>query len=82
MFLARDFFGIKPMYYANMNGSFLFGSEIKAFLCHPNFVKKLNHDVLENYLTYQYSPSTETFLKGLCVFRRRIIWYMKTGRLR
>ena len=65
MFLARDFFGIKPMYYANMNGSFLFGSEIKAFLCHPNFVKKLNHDVLENYLTYQYSPSTETFFEGV-----------------
>lgn len=65
MFLARDFFGIKPMYYAQMNGSFLFGSEIKAFLCHPNFDKRLNHDVLENYLTYQYSPSAETFFEGV-----------------
>lgn len=65
MFLARDYFGIKPMYYANMNGTFLFGSEIKAFLCHPKFNKKLNHDVLENYLTYQYSPSSETFFKGV-----------------
>lgn len=65
MFLARDFFGIKPMYYASMNGTFMFGSEIKAFLCHPNFDKKLNHDVLENYLTYQYSPSAETFFEGV-----------------
>ena len=65
MFLARDFFGIKPMYYADMNGTFMFGSEIKAFLCHPNFDKKLNHNVLENYLTYQYSPSAETFFDGV-----------------
>ncbi len=65
MFLARDFFGIKPVYYANMNGTFMFGSEIKAFLCHPKFDKQLNHDVLENYLTYQYSPSAETFFKGV-----------------
>lgn len=65
LFLARDFFGIKPMYYANMNGTFMFGSEIKAFLKHPSFQKELNHDVLEQYLTYQYSPSDETFFKGV-----------------
>ncbi len=65
MFLARDFFGIKPMYYAVMGGSLLFGSEIKAFLHHPKFEKKLNHDVLENYLTYQYSPGADTFFEGV-----------------
>ena len=37
LFGARDFFGIKPMYYAQMNGTFMFGSEIKAFLVHPDF---------------------------------------------
>ena len=65
IFGARDFFGIKPMYYAEMNGTFMFGSEIKSFLCHPSFEKKLNTEALENYLTFQYSPCAETFFKGV-----------------
>ena len=65
LFGARDFFGIKPMYYANMNGTLLFGSEIKSFLEHPAFVKELNTAALENYLTFQYSPTSETFFKNV-----------------
>ncbi len=65
LFGARDFFGIKPMYYAEMNGTFMFGSEIKAFLVHPDFKKELNETALENYLTFQYSPTAETFFKGV-----------------
>ena len=37
LFGARDFFGIKPLYFAQMNGTLIFGSEIKAFLKHPKF---------------------------------------------
>ena len=37
MFGARDIFGIKPFYYYNQDGLFLFGSEIKSFLAHPGF---------------------------------------------
>ena len=65
LFGARDFFGIKPMYYANMNGTFMFGSEIKSFIEHPSFVKELNTNALENYLTFQYSPTSETFFKNV-----------------
>ncbi|MGN0591822.1 MAG: asparagine synthase (glutamine-hydrolyzing) [Ruminococcus sp.] len=65
LFGARDFFGIKPLYYAQMGDTFLFGSEIKSFLCHPHFKKELNTDALENYLTFQYSPCAETFFKGV-----------------
>ncbi|HNZ98102.1 asparagine synthase (glutamine-hydrolyzing) [Ruminococcus sp.] len=65
LFGARDFFGIKPMYYANMNGTLMFGSEIKSFLEHPNFTKELNTTTLENYLTFQYSPTSETFFKNV-----------------
>ncbi|MGN0675985.1 MAG: asparagine synthase (glutamine-hydrolyzing), partial [Oscillospiraceae bacterium] len=65
LFGARDFFGIKPLYYADMNGTFMFGSEIKAFLVHPDFKKELNEAALENYLTFQYSPCAETFFKGV-----------------
>lgn len=65
LFGARDFFGIKPMYYAQMGKSFLFGSEIKAFLPHPDFKKELNTAALEQYLTFQYSPTEDTFFKGV-----------------
>lgn len=65
LFGARDFFGIKPFYYATMNGTFMFGSEIKSFLVHPAFVKELNTTALENYLTFQYSPTNETFFKNV-----------------
>lgn len=65
LFGARDFFGIKPLYYAIMGKSFMFGSEIKCFLEHPNFRKELNTDALENYLTFQYSPTKETFFRNV-----------------
>ena len=65
LFGARDYFGIKPMYYAQMGETFLFGSEIKSFLCHPHFKKVLNTAALENYLTFQYSPCDETFFQGV-----------------
>ena len=54
LFGARDFFGIKPMYYAVVGKTLMFGSEIKSFLAHPQFVKELNTSALENYLTFQY----------------------------
>ena len=55
IFGARDMFGIKPLYYALMQESFMFGSEIKAFLHHPHFNKELNTKVLAHYLSFQYS---------------------------
>lgn len=65
LFGARDFFGIKPLYYATMNDTFIFGSEIKAFLKHPNFNKEVNEKALESYLSFQYSPGHETFFKDV-----------------
>lgn len=65
IFGARDFFGIKPLYYAKMGDTFMFGSEIKSFLCHPDFEKELNTDALESYLSFQYSPCEETFFKNV-----------------
>ena len=65
LFGARDFFGIKPMYYYLNDGEFMFGSEIKSFLGHPKFVKELNKDALKSYLTFQYSCLNETFFKNV-----------------
>lgn len=65
LFAARDIFGIKPFYYATMNGTFLFGSEIKSFIPHPDFKKEMNKEALKTYLTFQYNPMDETFFKGV-----------------
>ncbi len=66
-FGARDFFGIKPFYYALQDGQMIYGSEIKSILEYPNFKREVNNEALENYLTFQYSVLPETFFKG--VFR-------------
>ena len=66
LFGARDHFGIKPFYYGSLSdGSLIFGSEIKSFLEHPNFVKAVNRRALRPYLTFQYSVMEETFFEGV-----------------
>ncbi|MFA5658526.1 MAG: asparagine synthase (glutamine-hydrolyzing), partial [Oscillospiraceae bacterium] len=80
LFGARDFFGIKPMYYALMGETFMFGSEIKSFLEHPHFKKELNETALENYLTFQYSPTQETFFKHVFKLLPAHCFTYKNGR--
>ena len=65
LFLARDFFGIKPVYYATINGNLVFASEIKSILEFPGFKKEVNEEALEEYLSFQYSNLPETFFKGV-----------------
>mgnify|MGYP000335099720 CR=1 FL=1 len=65
LFGARDHFGIKPFYYAKMNGTFMYASEIKSLLQHPDFVKELNKEALKPYMTFQYPAIGETFFKGV-----------------
>ena len=65
LFMVRDYFGIKPLYYGKIKDTFFFGSEIKSFLDHPDFKKELNLDALESYLSFQYSSLPETFFKNI-----------------
>jgi len=65
IFGARDFFGIKPFYYAVVDGNLVFASEIKSILSYPKYEKAVNDIALENYLTFQYSVLEETFFKGI-----------------
>lgn len=65
VFLARDNFGIKPLYFAKMNDTFVFASEIKAFLDVPDFEKVFNESILETYLEFSFVPTNETFFKGV-----------------
>ena len=81
LFGARDMFGIKPFYYAQMNGCFLFGSEIKSFVEHPKFDKILNEDALANYLAFQFVPTNETFFKGVFCLQPGHYFTYKDGSL-
>lgn len=65
LFGARDFFGIKPFYYTEIDGNLIFASEIKSILEYPLYEKEMNPVALENYLTFQYSVLPETFFKGI-----------------
>lgn len=65
LFGARDHFGIKPFYYYQNNSTLMFASEIKAFLDHPNFKKELNKEILMPYLSFNYTPTEDTFFKGV-----------------
>ncbi|MFJ5563053.1 asparagine synthase (glutamine-hydrolyzing) [Lysinibacillus xylanilyticus] len=80
-FIARDGFGIKPLYYTEntTDGTFIFGSEIKSFLPHPSFIKELNKDALRPYLTFQYSSMDETFFKGVYKLQPAHYMLIKNG---
>lgn len=64
LFIARDFFGIKPLYYLTYENKITaFSSEIKSFLSIPGFVPEVNDSAVYNYLSFQYNPLSETFFK-------------------
>ncbi len=81
IFGARDFFGIKPVYYGKFGDTLMWGSEIKSFLEHPEFKKELNETALENYLTFQYSPTSETFFKNVYKLPAAHYFTYQNGRL-
>ncbi len=66
VFIARDFFGIKPLYYLIQDEKIVaFSSEIKSFLSFPGFTPEVNDAAVVNYLSYQYNPLSETFFKNV-----------------
>ena len=76
LFIARDFFGIKPMHYTQVGGHFLYASEIKSILKFPGFEKKFNYRTLDNYLSFQYAVPPETFFEGVyCLLPGHYLWY-------
>ncbi len=82
LFGARDFFGIKPFYYTVTDqNEFIYASEIKAILKHPNVKKELNEEALETYLTFQYSALPETFFKGIFKLPPAHYFVLKDGKM-
>lgn len=81
LFGARDYFGIKPFYYANIDGNLVYGSEIKSILEYPHYHKEMNETALENYLTFQYSVLEETFFKGIYKLMPAHYFIFKDGKM-
>ncbi len=76
VFIARDFFGIKPMHYTLIDGELVYGSEIKSILEHPKFERRLNLRALDNYLSFQYAVPPETFFEDVyCLLPGHFLWY-------
>ena len=81
LFGARDHFGIKPYYYALLDGDLLFGSEVKSFLKYPKFKKAVNEKALKHYLVFQYNPLEETFFKGVKKLRPGHYYIYENGKM-
>jgi asparagine synthase (glutamine-hydrolysing) len=66
LFLARDRLGVKPLYYARIpSGKWIFGSELKALLVHPELRRTIDPLSMEDYFAYGYVPEPRTILKGV-----------------
>lgn len=63
--LARDRYGIKPLYYAERDGTHMFASEIKSFLAHPSFKVELDTEALVEYFTFQNFLTDRTLFAGV-----------------
>jgi asparagine synthase (glutamine-hydrolysing) len=65
LFLARDRYGIKPLYYAQVGATVLFASEIKALLCYPTLQADICYEALSEYFTFQNILSDLTLFRGV-----------------
>ncbi len=65
LFIARDRMGIKPLYYTQCDGDFVFGSEIKSILEHPAVKPSMDLEALSLYLSLKYVPAPRTLFAGI-----------------
>jgi asparagine synthase (glutamine-hydrolysing) len=82
LFCAVDGWGIKPFYYYQNDKTFMFASEIKAFLDHPDFKKEFNDEILSAYLCFNSVPTEETFFKGVKRLRPGHSLTYKNGKIK
>ena len=65
LLLARDRVGKKPLFYAEVDGQWVFASELQALLQHPGLAREVNWTALDDYLTYGYVPAPKTIFRGV-----------------
>jgi len=68
LFLARDRYGIKPLYYASIGSTWVIASEQKAIIKHPSVQREIDLEALIEYFTFQNIFSERTLLKGIRIF--------------
>ncbi|MFH0919511.1 MAG: asparagine synthase (glutamine-hydrolyzing) [Fibrobacterota bacterium] len=68
LFMARDRYGIKPLYYTFQGHHFIFGSEIKAILSHPSYRTEVDKPGMLEYFTFQNFFTDRTLFKGVQLF--------------
>ncbi len=79
--LARDRLGKKPLFYTTALGGLLFGSELKALLCHPHLAREIDLESLNTYLALNYTLAPRTMLRAVRQLRpgHRLVY--QAGRL-
>lgn len=65
LYLARDRFGEKPLYYGWIGEEFIFGSELKSFKAHPNAKFEIDEEALSLYLQHSYIPAPFSIYKNI-----------------
>jgi asparagine synthase (glutamine-hydrolysing) len=63
--VARDHFGIKPLYWTQCGGAVLFASEAKAFLAHPGFRAEIDPEHVDEMLAFRYVAGSASLIKGV-----------------
>jgi len=74
--LVRDHLGIKPLYYAEIGGTLLFASEIKALFSHPALQRRMNPEVVSSFLAFNNTFGSESFWSGVkkCKPGEHLVW--------
>ena len=65
LLLARDRIGKKPLFYAQVDGQWVFASELQALLRHPGLAREVDWAAVDDYLTYGYIPAPRTIFRGV-----------------
>ncbi len=81
LFLARDRMGKKPLHFAECNGTFVFGSELKAVLAHPEVKDDIDLVALNQYLTFEYVPTPRSIVQGVRKLEPGHSLVVKDGRI-
>ena len=81
LMLARDRLGVKPLYYAEVPGGIVFGSEIKSLLADPEVSREWRVDALDAYLTLLYVPAPQTIYRGVHKLPPAHVLIAEAGRL-
>ncbi|AUX70035.1 asparagine synthetase B [Porphyrobacter sp. HT-58-2] len=81
LFLARDRFGVKPLFTAALSdGSIAFASELKGLLAHPLLRRRVNPQAIEAYMAWGYVPDSHAILAGVEKLPAGHFWLLEQGK--